>query len=466
MFMSQPEAPADAPVRRWLFFGAGLALPLAAFPVLRVAGKHADLTTVLAALFVVSSGLALLKERARLPLRWLALAFGLPLLALLWPAPPFSRLQFAFSYAHWLLMLLVFASAWLLPCREETVRRFLLVQAAVGALVAAFALYQVAGIPRGWPLTGSVISSWQGEPFRLRTMGPLARPTSLFLEPGWLGAYLAWVVVSSLTAAVSLLERGAGRILALVSTVLAAAALASTVSWGAYADGATALCGVAGAAAWTFDRGARRRFLAAFVGFAVVAMLLVGLVAGGRVSQAVKTRIGTLSHTPLSGDSAPGVAIDSTRERLDNARDAIALFRSRPVAGIGLGQFSRFQMSVLGRSRDIANPWSGWFAIAAETGFLGPVVLLGVLVLPLRFGLRSGERFPRLFVPAAVALLFVQQIHLAAYISLTWWFPAAFLALVTHLGSLTTEHGHSSLPRFDDDQSTGGDEDVGQVAGA
>jgi hypothetical protein len=464
--MTRREISSDAPVRRWLFFGAGLALPLAAFPVLRVAGKHADLTTVLAVLFVLSSGLVLLKDRARLPLRWLALASGLPLLALLWPAPPFSRFQFAFSYVHWLLMLLVFASAWLLPCREETLRKFLLAQAAVGALVAAFALYEVAGLPRGWPLTGSVISSWQSEPFRMGREGPLVRPTSLFLEPAWLGAYLAWVFVSSLTAALSLLERGGRRILAVVSTILAAAALASTVSWGAYADGATALCGVAGAAAWTFDRGARRRFLAAFVGLAVAAILLVGVVAGGRVSQAVQTRIGRLSRTPLSGDSAPGVAIDSTRERLDNATDAIFLFRSHPVVGIGLGQFSRFEMSVLGRSRDIANPWSGWFAIAAETGFLGPVVLLGALVFPLLSGLWSGDRFSRLFAPAAVALLFVQQIHLAAYISLSWWFPAAFLALVTQLGSLTTDHGHSSLPRFDRDQLTGGDENVGQVAGA
>ena len=435
-------------VRQGLFFGAGLSLPLAEFPLFRFAGKGVDLALVLAVLFVLASAPAFLAGTARLPIRWLAMASGLPLLALLRPEPPFSGRQFAFSYAHWGLVILVFSAAWLLPCRKEALRRFLLLQAAMVAVVAAFALYQVIGIPKGWPLTGAVISSWQGEPFRLSIEGSFVRPTSVFPEPSWLGAYLAWAIVCALTAVLSSLQRGAGRVLLLASTFLAAAALATTVSWGGYADGAVALGGVAGAAAWTLDRRARRQVLASLAAFLSLSGLLVALVAGGRLKEAVKTRVGELRQTSLFGENARGIVVDSARSRLDNAKDALTLFRRRPLAGVGLGQFGQFQNSVLGRSSDISSPWTGWLAVAAETGFLGPVVLLGAVALPLRSGWRHADPFARLFVPAAAALLIVQQVHMATYISLFWWLPVAFLATAAPGdGALTEERGPSSLPR-------------------
>ncbi len=423
--MTPEKAPGGGTVRRVLFLASGLALPLGAFRVPLPAGKAADLATLLALLCATASIPALVRNRERLPRGWLALAVTAPLPALATAlVPPFSHAQFAFSYAHWLLMAGLFVSVSVLPLEWRDLARFAAMQSLIAAAVAAFALYQVAGIPRGWPATGALIFSFQAAPFRFGTIGSFLRPTSIFLEPGWLGGYLAWTSAVTAAALASGLLRGRAAPIGWASLALGLPALAATVSWGGYVDGVAALGGVVLGILASRGAGRRRVAIACLLGAALLWSASLSP-AGVRVREAVVARFRLLLATPLTGEVSAGLPVDSTRTRLDNAADALLYVKLRPVTGIGIGQFGRFQGEYLHRPSDVSDPWSGWLDSAAEMGPAGPIVLLVALLLAARR--RPASTFGRLLRPGATALLLVQPLHAASYISLTWWFPAAFL---------------------------------------
>jgi len=441
-------------LRCLLFLGTGLAVPLFAFPLLRVGSRPLDLATVFAAAFAAASVPALLPVRPDATgSRRTALAFAIfaalvPLFALLPPrASSFSMTAFLSSEAHWILVTGFFAAA--LTLRPDVLwsRRFVTANLAAGCAVALFALYQVVGSPRGWPGAGPLLVSFQREPFRFTPVGATfrgggyMRPTSLFLEPAWMGGYLAWIVALALLAPSSV-GRGSTA-LRWSAGVLGVAAIAASVSWGAYADLAVVLVT---AALWRASRGTRfssaRRLAAGLAAALLVLALALATPPGRRVAAAVGERL-TLLKSTAAGETESGA--DTPQVRLRNAEHAWNLFVANPWKGIGLGQFGRYAWDVgpvkpgtvpgaasFGDSLSRRDPWFGWLTIATEAGVAGPLVLAvaaGIVAFRAR-GRSAG------LVAALAALAVVQQIHTGSYIDLWWWYP---LSLAAVLGSEAPE---------------------------
>jgi hypothetical protein len=412
-----------------LFALTGAFLPFFAFAPFRYHGKMADVSTVLAALFVLVS-LPRAARQTHTTLRlWATAAALVPLLVLLPPRPvPFGSSQYFASYLHWLLVAGFFYAAATLRVDDGTRRVVITVQLAVAALVAGFAVCQAVGDPTVWSFPGSVLHASQRAAFRTHNIGSYWRPTAFFLEPAWLGGYLAWTMVlfAWMATAGAVRDRSA-RAAAGIVFVLCALALVATVSWGAYVDGLVCIGGFAGLTLKRSRSGWRQLAAAgALVLFLVVPLLLSR--PGAAVRDAIRTRVRHLRGTPLTGPLGPLDSADSSRPRLDNAIDSLRRFSSHALKGIGLGQ--------------LPYPHSGWLAAAAEMGAGGPLVLGGALAL----GFRKARKTRSLggYRALSFALLLmaaVQALHMGAYLDLAWWFPLS-LALVL----LTEESRTDAVP--------------------
>jgi hypothetical protein len=420
-------------IRRALFVATGLAVPLYAFPVLKALGRSVDLATVLAALFVLSS-FASSRRNSAASWFWLAVAAVVPALVLIQPVPSaFDFSRFLVSYGHWLLLIAFFFSSFFLQAPETARTRIALWNVAAGTLVALFALYQVVGTPRRWPGTGPILASFQREPLRLTWIGGFSqegsftRPSSVFLEPSWMGGYLSWVLVLGVAAVLAIPRgiRSKARPFATVGLALVLLATAASVSWGAYVDlGVGAGAGLA--ALWLGHRvPAGRKLLV--IGAAVLVVALAALSPPGRrVAGAVSERWEKLAKTPLEENAMEAQQQDSSWLRVRNLAHTSRLFRAHAVRGIGLGQFANYQKSGAPSQPSFENPWCGWVAIAAQMGVLGPPVLLGALLLIFRrwWRNRSGG-LEDVAVPALLAIAFVQQFHTASFLDLWWWYPVS-----------------------------------------
>jgi hypothetical protein len=420
-------------IRRALFVATGLAVPLYAFPVLEALGRSIDLATVLAALFVLLS-FASSRRNSATSWFWLAVAAVVPALVLIRPVPSaFDFSRFLVSYGHWLLLIAFFFSSFSLQTPGTARTRIALWNLAAGTLVALFALYQVFGTPRRWPGTGPILVPFQREPLRLTWIGGFSqegsytRPSSVFLEPSWMGGYLSWVLVLGVAAVLAMPRaiRSRARPFATVGLALVLLAIAASVSWGAYVDlGVGAGTGLA--VLWL-----GRRFPAGRTALVIVAAaFLVALAAlsppGRRVVGAVSQRLAMLAKTPLEENATEAQQQDSSWLRVRNLAHTSRLFRGHAVRGIGLGQFANYEKSGQPSRPSFKDPWCGWVAIAAEVGVLGPVVLLGALLLILRrwWRNRSGG-LEDVAVPALLAIAFVQQFHTASFLDLWWWYPVS-----------------------------------------
>jgi hypothetical protein len=404
-------------VRAALFALTGAFLPFFAFAPFRYHGKLADVSTLLAALFVVVS-IPRAARHAGTTLRLWAMAAALvPLLVLLPPRPvPFDPSQYAVSYTHWLLVAGFFCAAVTLRVDDGTRRAVVTLQLVVAALVAGFAVCQAVGDPTVWSFPRSILHPSQRDAFRSQNIGSYWRPTAFFLEPAWLGGYLAWTtVLSAWMATVGAARDRTARAAAGLVSVLCALALAATISWGAYIDGFVCICVFTGLILKRRSFGSRRLAAAG----AVVLVLGVPLFLsrpGAVVRDAIRTRVHYLKATPLTGPVGPLDSADSSRQRLDNAIDSLSRFSSHALRGIGLGQ--------------LRHPLSGWLAAAAEMGAGGPLVLGGAIA----FGFRKARKMrwaggDRALSIALLLMAAVQALHTGAYLDLAWWFPLS-LALV------------------------------------
>jgi hypothetical protein len=429
--LRQPSPP--APSKRQiavsaLFLATGLALPFYAFPVVSISGKAIDLATLFAALFLFAS-IPELRVAPRAEKVLLVVALAVPLLAL---TPPVSHgfdfRQFVFSYAHWALVVAFFFAALRQTLSEADRRRLAAALVVLGAAVAAFALYQAVGIPRHWPATGPVLLSFQREPMRFDSGPGYVRPTATFLEPGWLGGYLAWILV----LAVALLMAGEGRRVARLARVAAVAllmlALFATVSWGAYADLAAGL----GVGALTLRKEARvrRRLPVPLGAAALVGILLIFVSSPGRqVLGVVRSRLGALIHTPLRTEALDSEIRDTSWVRYQNLRHERDLFLAHPLGGVGLGQSPRYAGPGSAPDHSLVDPWCGWLAIAAQMGFLGPILLVMAFFLTGRRYRLSVDGALHLAAPAILGVAAVMQLHTGSFIDLWWWYPMSLAAV-------------------------------------
>ncbi len=419
------------PLRFGLFLATGLAVPLYAFPVARVVGKPVDLATILAGLFVVASLPSLFSGRfSRGSSLFLASAILVPLLVLIPPRPPlFSLARFMSSYAHWLLVISFFFFALCLMLPEGDRRRLIGWNLVAGLFVALFALYQVVGIPRGWPATSTMLVSFQREPLRFMSIGGYVRPTSIFLEPAWMGGYLS----ATLALGIALLVRGRPTLppwrmsLGLLAVALILLAILSTISWGAYTDLLAVL--LVSFIVFVRHRPMPRVVLGSAAAVAALLLVLILSTSGKRILAAAAQRWRMTRETPVEVGGVPKDVQDSTWIRYRNLVHSANIFRSSPLRGVGLGQFGRYSGSG-GTFMDIVSrrdPWCGWLAIAAEVGVLGPLLLLGVILLAGWRGNRQKVGVGQLAIPTLLGLAVVQQMHTGSYIDLWWWY-GVFLA--------------------------------------
>lgn len=426
--------------REIAFAFVGLALPFYAFPVARLAGRDVDLATIVAVVFLFLTFAARPKWNLSLESGFLAAAALVPLLALLGPhSEIFLPRAFARTYAHWLLVVLFFFAVRSVAFSRHALEKIVTVQSVVAILVALFAIYQIFAIPRGWPGGGAYLLPNQREPLRLTWIGGTyrgggyTRPTSIFLEPAWMGGYLAWILALRLALSIcTRASRTAAALFRMAALLLPAFALLATVSWGAYGDFAV----VVGATIAVHGFSARRRFVvrtAAFLAAAIAGFLLLSP-PGRAIRAAVAERWTMMRMTPTSGED-PLAARDSPWIRLQNVRHTIRLIESRPLRGIGLGQFSRAaevsrEKGMKGLS--LRDPWCGWLAIAAEEGILGLIILLCAILLALR-GWKLGGVLG-MAVPALASLMAFQQLHTGSYVDLWWWYPLSLTAAISRSG--------------------------------
>lgn len=431
------RGPADG-TRRAIFLATGLAVPLYAFPVFHVLGRSVDLATVLAAAFVLSSAPAY-RRNSVASLLWFGFAAVVPALVLIPPAAsPFDFFQFLVSYGHWLLLIAFFFLSLCLQAPEELRTRIAAWNVAAGSFVALFAIYQLVGTPRRWPGTGPILVPFQREPIRgtwvggFSQEGSYTRPSSVFLEPSWMGGYLSWVLVLGL-AAVFLPPgeaRSKPRPLAILGLTVILLAIAASVSWGAYVDlAAGAVAGLA--TLWLGRRLPGRQILAAIAAAALVVALAVLSPPGRRVAGAVSERWVWLGETPLKENATETQRKDSSWLRARNLEHTFQLFSAHALRGIGLGQFASYGESGGPRAPSFKDPWCGWIAIAAEMGILGPVVLLGCLLIVLRRWSRGASAgLAGVAVPALLAVAVVQQLHTASFLDLWWWYPVSVASVL------------------------------------
>jgi hypothetical protein len=421
---------------RWLLFVAvSLALPLFAFPPFGVWGKPVDLATIFATLFVLLSLPALRRLAVSRQVQLLLVGvLVVPLLALIPPRPSFfAPRQFALSYAHWMLVTFFFLCSLTLLRGARSLRRLLIANVSVGVLVSAFGLYQSYGWSRQWPATRWILLPIQREPFRFALIGGHLRPTSVFLEPAWLAGYLAWIVGLALVLLTAEHERPGWvwpALALLVSTLVA------TLSWGGYAD----LLAVVLALVLSLrpsKTALRKTLMWGSAGLFVLLALVLFSPAGHRVKEVASDRFRLLRQTLAERSDAPTGMADSAWVRYRGVQRSIQFLARRPIRGVGLGQYALAAREA-GQSPGFANAWCGWIASASEMGVLGPVLLLGALLL----GFRRMQRLPagswrRAGTAACLAFAMVAQIHTGSYVDLWWWFPVALAVVISASPSLS-----------------------------
>jgi len=423
-----------------LFAGTGLAVPFYAFAPGRMFGKPLDAATVLAGLFVALGALAALGEKrpSRSEALFLCAALAVPLLVLLPPRPErFDPAAFGVSLAHWVLVVLFFFFGLSLDLSDAEKQRLTQLNLVLGVLIAAFALYQVAGVPRGWPASGKWLVGFQREPLRLSSVGGgrggpgYTRPTSVFLEPAWMGGYLVWVFFLGLGLWSQLRQR-AWRLALAVGLALIGVAVVASVSWGTYADAGVAGVVAVALLARSFKRG---KMLAAAALLAAVFVSALVLTPPGRIiGGALRDRWRLLVATPIAGSEDSHRARDSSWIRARNLAHTLELWKGHPLKGIGLGQFHQYAPPRTKETQEwVAQtyPWCGWLTIGAEMGPAGPALLVSAILVVLSRWKRNRPAAFAWIVPVLAALCVAQQLHTGSYIDLWWWFPLTLAGALT-----------------------------------
>jgi hypothetical protein len=427
-------------LRLALFGATGLAVPLYAFPPFLLAGRRVDLATLFAAALVLTSLPAVRATRwSRWESLWYAAAALIPLLVLLPPHPArFGAGAFAVSYAHCMLMVAFFACASTLDPSDAQVRGLIRLWSALGVVLALFALYQVVGVPRGWPLAAEFILPFQRSRLRLAVVDGFVRPTSLFAEPSMLGGFLVFVLGVGLARSWdnSVPRRRGASVAMAVALAVIFTAIVATISWGAFADLGALLLGLFLAARRSAALSGKR-LSATLAGALVVLLLASSSPPGRRAIRAVGNRARMMAKTEVKQSvpkrNAAWKGGSSLWARYHGGLYVASLARRNPVGGIGLGQYRRY-IPGSDLRRELHGPidaWCGWLAVVAEAGVLGPLLIAGPLFLVAMAARGRGRQDWRLWAAQGIVVLAaVEQLHTASFIDLWWWYPVAAAALL------------------------------------
>lgn len=281
---------------------------------------------------------------------------------------------------------------------------------------------------------------FQREPLRFSWIGNYVRPMSIFLEPAWLGGYLAWVaVLAAHVTAGATTKRG--RFLGSSAVAVMVLAIIATVSWGAYVNFAVVL--IVSLVTFARRRNSIDRRPVALLATALVILVVASFSPPAReVGRAVAARAEFLIGEAFESARLEPEAVDSTSVRALNIIHTVKLFHEHPWRGIGLGQFRLYEnedprLSRYPFSRD---PWCGWLAIGATLGLVGPLILAFAIAVVAWIWRRGDEPGTlRFAVPALLALAVVQQLHTASFIDLWWWYPLSLSAAASSSSAHTGE---------------------------
>lgn len=332
---------------------------------------------------------------------------------------------------------------------------------AIGALVVgAYGVYQVVGETHGFyvPLLPST-EFIQGSP----QYWVVLRARSTFLEPSFLGGFLA---VALPMIAVAWLDREPTkprRILTMAALVLASASIIVTFAIGGWlpaAVGVVILVALAG-------RGHRIPILARVAVASILALLVVaiavpnvpramsvllykgalgsGVVAEGPARTPGPSTSPTASEEPDLDELPPEVAAVSAAERSATTRAALNMWTDHPVLGVGPGNFGLRYREY--RAPGVAEPTQLLIAnnvyaeLLAETGILGLLAFVGgagaLVVLALRAWSRS-RAARRLRLAAGVAALSATAAYFLLSPTFTMLYQWAIAGLVAAFVSSAT----------------------------
>lgn len=332
----------------------------------------------------------------------------------------------------------VYFTALLVSCAYFSrfqIRTSLLFKAYVGTaiLVALFGMYQIPARLLGWPGGFLELSAVQAGEMRTTEYAEYSRPSSVFAEPSWLGAYLADVFVLLLTT-VLLRREGITKFEGTAMAVVGAGFII-TFSIGAYATMIMAL----GAIFLTFPKsipGKLRTVISAsgaITGLAVLTVVILQLTPVDFVS-AVVTRVSPLVDLVFSG-GAQGATGESLFRRLESIIIGLRIWTENPVFGAGAGNLMTASMQVLHESLPFTD--SALVTLLAEQGVLGLAAWIAAIYLIFRYSHPFALSNPFVYGFRSVIVV---RLFGTLFLGFLWgywlWLPIVLTVLVSSSRSL------------------------------
>lgn len=423
----------------------GLSLPFSDFPFFVWRRFGVDSSHVAGGLFLL---FCLWRLRARVSRVDPLLAAGtialmvVPLAALAFVRlSGFSAPAFWKTYLHLAFFLGIFLGIASSDIGRKQSMAVLSVLGAEAAILAAYGIYQVVALARGWPSGFRFLNRYAWH--ELRAQGFVWRATAVLEEPKWLALYLLAAIPYLYRAALDRVRSGrsSGALLAASGIAIIAVGIAATGSLGCIPIALLLL--LLGGLDY-FRRvkpGVSRRVLIAAAAAALV--LIVGFFSLSRPTlRYLGLRIA--SETEGLGKEHPDYS--SAFRYVENLRYGLAMFRESPLVGIGVGQFAPVGQ---GRGRELGYPtqfnrdgaWVGLGGLLAETGLFGLLAFLAILGRvgwpPLPGAGEPGD--DRVAAVLLVLVVFLKETNAGFYIHFWTWFPLGIAALLSRRSRVAAE---------------------------
>jgi O-antigen ligase len=429
-------------IEAFLVLGIGLSLPFADFPFLVRHRFGLDLAHAAGAVLLLWTAARTLLRRRPLPARDLVAGVAALLLAAAapWALPradgfvAAALLRTTLHFAFFLLVFLAIASSRAAARHRALLARCLAFET---ALLAAYGIYQVFALARGWPSGWEFLNRHAWHP--LRAQGLVWRATAIFEEPKWLAIHLLFGI--PWTYAALLAARGnAARAGWTAASVLILGGVVATGSLGILPVCLLLILLAAGDYA-VRKRGLSRRLLFAAGAFALFAAVATIALFPGTQATYIRSRISAEARALRGGSSAS--EYESGYRYAENLQFAVGMFREAPIFGIGLGEFAP-----VGARRGVAlgipaefttdGPWVGAIGFLAEMGLAGAAVVAFLLWRILR------RRPASMDDARAVAILLVlgvlgKELSSGFYVHFWTWYPLGVAGCWARLGSVRAE---------------------------